>query len=86
LEKFDYFRRADVLVIGGEQTVGFYVAEFAAHTDGLRAVERPVAPAQVLFAQVFDKPAKPLAVVAAIERLARAEFGKLSSANFAAYH
>src|SRR6266849_8819300 len=67
-------RRANVPVIGREQTVGLHFAVFAAHTARLRAIERPVAPAQILFSQVLDKPAKPLAVVTAIERLASAEF------------
>src|SRR6266849_453559 len=73
-QQFHNLGRRDVLVIRRQQSIRFHVVIFSAFTAGLRAVERPVAPAQIAFPQILHEPVKPPAILPAVQRLARSKF------------
>jgi len=73
-QEFDDLGRGDVLVVGGQQTIGFDRVILATLTTGLRAIERPIAPAQIVFPEILNEPAEPLAVPPTVKGLARAKF------------
>src|SRR5580704_13848230 len=61
-QQLDYFRRSDLLVVRRYQAECFDRVVFPSLAVGLRAIQRPVAPRQVVLLQIAHKQPEPVRV------------------------